>query len=194
MKTYNINLEDCEKNQFPIDLIFIGNQILKGVLQLARTTAGLIILLPIGVASLIIIPITYILIGIIFSFYIFRITKLTNRVLKIQGDRDNYSNLYSLFLQSNKADMSLRLIESKGGEGIKGFFLKPIVFFIKKMHFQVCKVNKHLESQLFESLNPDKVSKEDVEFFKSQRRISDDDWDDDELWEDFQTKHHHLTN
>jgi len=194
MSTYNVNIDDCAKNQFPIELIFIGNQIFKGVMSLAKTTAGIIILLPIGIASLIILPITYFLIGIVFAYYIFCMKRSANEVLKVEVDKDSYAELYDLYLKTNKAKSSLDIIEYRSKTGIKGLLLRPILFFIKKMHIQVIKVNNHFESQLFKAHNPDDISIEDIEYFKAQLKPSSDDWNDDELWKDFQIKHHHLAN
>lgn len=194
MSTYNLDINQCSKNQFPIELIFIGNQIYKGFVKLAKTTAGIIILIPIGVASIVILPITYILIVSIFTYYLIRINISTPKILKIVVTKDNYENLYNLFLASNVAYSDLKKIEASGKFGTKGLLIKPILFFIRRFHIQVSKVNHHLETQLFKAHNPTEVPIEDVEFFRAQVNAIDHDWDDDEIWKEFQIKHHHLAN
>jgi len=194
MSTFNLNIEDCNKNQFPIDLIFIGNEIYKDIIKIAKTSAGIIILIPFGIASFILLPVTYIVLTVVLTYYLFRINYLTTKLLAVVATRDNYKDLYEFFIFSNKSISKLEIIESTSNKRYKGLFIKPVLFFIKRFHSNILKANHHLESQLFEIHNPSDIPIEDINYFRSQRLLSDDDWNDDELWKDFQIKHHHLAN
>lgn len=194
MSTFNLNVEDCNKNQFPIDLILIGNQIYNGIVSLGRYTAGIIVLVPLGIASIVIIPITYIILTVIFTFYLIRIHYSTLRILQITVNKENYKTLYNLFLFSNKTISNLTKIRSVNRGSKKSLLIRPILFFINKIYSEVTKVNQHLEEQLFEKQDPESLSDSDVEFFRNQLNTIDHDWNDGELWMNFQTEHHHLAN
>lgn len=194
MSTYNLNIEDCNKNKFPIELIFDGNEIFNRIVKLANYSAGVIALIPIGIASIIVLPITYFILAIIFTFYLYRIKRSTSKILQLLVDKDNYKVLYDLYLFSNRTHSELSKIESVSKASAKGWLIKPFFFFIKKFHVEVLKVNQHLEEQLFEESNSEPASFEDIEFFRTQLKDVDHDWNDDELWKNFQNKHHHLAN
>jgi hypothetical protein len=194
MSTFNLNIEDCNKNKFPIELILGGNEIYNGIVKLAKYSAGVIALVPIGIASIIVLPITYFILAIIFIFYLYRITRSTSKILQLVADKDNYKDLYDLYLFSNRTNSELSKIESVSKDSAKGWLIRPFFFFLKKFHVEVLKVNQHLEEQLFEESNSESASVEDIEFFRAQLKNVEHDWNDDELWKNFQNKHHHISN
>lgn len=193
MSTYNLQIDQHSKNQFIIDLIFVGNQIYNGLINLAKTTAGIIILIPLSIALILVLPITYILLSLILIYYLLSLNILTSKALKIVISKENYTESYNFYLFSNKCISDFVKIESKSKEGGKGMLLSPVLFFIKKFHTKLLIINRHLEGQLFEKHYSDQIPSEHVEFFRSQLK-GDEEWGDDEQWKEFQNKHHHLAN
>lgn len=194
MSTYNLHIDQHSKNQFLNDLIFVGNQIYNGLVNLGKTTAGFIILVPLSLALIVVLPITYILISVIFTYFLISLNILTSKALKLVVTKENYTEVYDFYLFTNKCISDFVRIESKSKEGGKGILLTPVIFFIKRFHSKVLRINHYLESQLFEKHNSLEIPTEDVEFLRAQLKDGYNDWDDDELWKGFQVKHHHLAN
>jgi hypothetical protein len=190
MSTLNLNVDDCSESHFPIDLIKTGNKIYNNLVNIAETTAGLLILIPVFVASIIVVPITYIVICIVFTYYLFRIKHKVSKIINNTITNDNYRKSYKMLLSSRECLSDFKNIEEKSKIGAKGKLVHPLLFFIRKFHFEIKKLNSYLEDQLFESNEALKIPAEDIKFLKNQLNKTDHDWDNDELWADFQAEHH----
>lgn len=191
MSTFNLDINQCSKNEFPIELIVTGKQIYRGFISLAKTTGGIIILIPLAVATLISLPFTYILATIIFTYYSIRIKFYTERILSVIVTKGNYKNLYDIYLHTKE---SLTIIENFISSGKFKIMPYPINQFFKLFYRQISRANKYLEMQLFELHDPKTIPIEAIDSLKKQLSSIDHDWCDDVLWKDFQVKHHHMAN
>ena len=193
MSTFNLNIDQCTKDQFPIDLFFTGNQIYKSIVSLAKSTAGVVILVPLALASIIIVPLTYFLIVMVLTYYLFRLKYVSKGIKRMTVTVDNYTPMYDLYLGSNKALCDLKRIATINNKS-KELLVAPVKFYVNRFHEIIFENSKFLEQQLFEVYDPGNLPEADIDNFRSQIKGEEDDWGDDELWRDFQSKHHHLSN
>jgi hypothetical protein len=157
MSTFNLNIDQCTKDQFPIDLFFTGNQIYKSIVSLAKSTAGTVILIPFALASIIILPITYFLIVIVLTYYLFRMKIITKEIRQMSVTADNYTSMYNMYLASNKAICDLKRIASINNRS-KELLVAPLKFYVRRFHEIIFENSKLLEQQLFEVHDPGKIS------------------------------------
>jgi hypothetical protein len=187
MSTFNLDINQCSQDQFLRELLVSGKQIYRNFLKLAKTTGGIIILLPLLLA----LPITYILVTGIFIFYAFKLRYVTREILKISVRKDNYKDAYLVYLGTKQ---TLNILEAFNKSGSQLKLLLPLLFFTKLFYSLLSSSSKHLESQLFEIYNPKIISKVSLISLKEQLSAFENDWDDDVLWKDFQIKYHDMTN
>ena len=195
MSTLNLNIDECSESQFPIELVFTGNKIYNSIVSLAKSTAGFLVLIPIFIASIIVLPFTYLFSCIILTYLLVSIRRKVNKLIKVEVSDDNYKEHYHLFLNTKECLSEFEKIIHKSGLGTKGKLLIPILYYLKNFSLEIKKLNNHLKDQLFEAFDASTIPVEDVKFLKDQLDTIEHDWDDDKLWADFQVEHHqHMSN
>lgn len=191
MNSISLNYTGTDPSQFPIELIFTANQIYKAIERIAKYSAGILILIPLILTLLVAIPILYIIIGVIFTYYMISIHYRIKKELKKRISDNEYEVYYHTYLSMKKSAQNLNRILNVGKQGGKGWFLKPILFYIKNFSQDTNRLLKHFESQLFEDQKETGISDDDIKFLQKQLEGFEHDWDDDEKWADFQIAHHH---
>jgi hypothetical protein len=191
MSCIDMTIEQYSRNNSVLELFSNGKRIYKSISNIAQSTVGALILLPLGVAAIIIVPPTIIILSIILTYYLIRLSACTKRIIKISASNETYADLYDLFLTSQ--NVSRRLVKTNPKKQMQHgpFILKPLFWFVYKYELLNSEIYNHLEGQLFEVHDPDKIPVEDVECLRTELGKFDHDWDDDEIWADFQLKHHH---
>jgi hypothetical protein len=117
---------------------------------------------------------------------------ITKEIRQMSVTADNYTSMYNMYLASNKAICDLKRIASINNRS-KELLVAPLKFYVRRFHEIIFENSKLLEQQLFEVHDPGKISEAEIESFRSQLKGEEDDWSDDELWSDFQSKYHHLS-
>jgi hypothetical protein len=191
MNSLSVNLHHSNNN-LPIEIIFSVNKIYNNIVKIAESTIGFIVLIPILIGVIVTIPISYILIGIIFTYCLFSLIIKRKSILKEQVTVESYKEFYDLYLYTKAANEDLRKLDLRMSSLNKKLLLFPFSFFIKNFRKQCTLISETLESRLFEEHSDEKISPEDLEYFRSQLTDVESDWDDEKMWADFQTSHHHL--
>lgn len=188
MNTLSMPSNQCPENQFPVLLLINGRVIGKKVLELTKFNAGRFILY----SLYLVFPLIFLVAFISLWFSNIQMKQLSKKIRRNGVTKESYEIHYNYYLALQK---SISRIEKDGKLNlpkISNWFLNRLYIQISIFYNILCEDHEFLKNNLFEKNDNLDLPQEDVNYLLNQMKNMDHDWDDDELWKDFQIAHNHL--